>query len=153
MNLAHFHQRSTQLLAHVPDSLLLFASRVFPAAVFWQSGRTKVTAWQLNDSAVYLFQEEYRLPLIDPVLAAHAAAISEHLLPIFLVLGLATRVSALALISMTAVIQIFVYPDAWSTHGTWFALMGWVLVRGPGTLSLDHLFWPRGKVPTPRLHS
>lgn len=131
--------RITRLLQRFPDSLLLFGARLFPAAVFWQSGRTKVDGWQLNESALYLFQEEYRLPILDPLLAAHLAAIAEHLFPLMLVLGLATRVSAFALLGMTLVIQCFVYPDAWPTHGTWAVLLLWLLVRGPGVVSLDQL--------------
>ena len=140
------HTRFQRVRAHlqrIPDSLLLLGARVFPAAVFWQSGRTKVDGWQLDESAVYLFQEEYRLPGIDPVLAAHLAAIAEHLFPLLLVLGLATRLSALALLGMTLVIQCFVYPDAWPTHGTWAALLLWLVARGPGIASLDHLLFRR----------
>jgi putative oxidoreductase len=127
----------------IPDSLLLLGARIFPAAVFWQSGRTKVDGWQLNESARYLFQEEYRLPGLDPLLAAHLAAIAEHLFPLLLVLGLATRLSAAALLGMTLVIQCFVYPDAWPTHGTWAVLLLWLVARGPGSASLDHLLFRR----------
>jgi putative oxidoreductase len=142
--LPRFPVRVARGLSRVPDALLLFAARVFPAAVFWQSGRTKLDGWRLNENAQYLFQEEYRLPLLDPVVAAHAAALAEHLFPILLVLGLATRASALALLAMTAVIQIFVYPDAWPTHGTWAALFLLLAARGGGAWSLDRwLFAPR----------
>jgi putative oxidoreductase len=134
-----FTLRMTARLRLVPDSLLLLGARLFPAAVFWQSGQTKVDGWRLNDSALYLFQEEYRLPILDPLLAAHLAAIAEHLFPLMLVLGLATRLSALALLGMTLVIQCFVYPDAWPTHGTWAVLLLWLVARGPGSVSLDHL--------------
>lgn len=132
-------RRVTHALQRLPDSVLLFGARLFPAAVFWQSGRTKVDGWELNDTALYLFQEEYRLPGLDPLLAAQLAAIAEHLFPILLLLGLATRLSALALLGMTLVIQCLVYPDAWPTHGTWAVLLLWIVTRGPGTLSLDHL--------------
>lgn len=125
--------------ARIPDGALLLFARLAPAAVFWQSGRTKVDGWRLNDTALYLFQEEYRLPVLDPATAAGLAAIAEHLFPLLLVLGLATRLSALALLAMTAVIQCFVYPDAWPTHATWAALLLTVLARGPGRLSIDHL--------------
>jgi putative oxidoreductase len=125
------------LLARIPDSLLLLAARVFPAAIFWQSGRTKVDGFALNDSVVFLFEEEYKLPLLPPELAATLAAIGEHVFPILLVLGLATRLSALALIGMTATIQIFVYPDAWPTHGVWAVALLLVAMKGPGAWSLD----------------
>ena len=125
------------LLARIPDPLLLLAARVFPAAIFWQSGRTKVDGFALNDSVVFLFEEEYKLPLLPPELAATLAAIGEHVFPILLVLGLATRLSALALIGMTATIQIFVYPDAWPTHGVWAVALLLVAMKGPGAWSLD----------------
>ena len=123
----------------IPDWLIALAARVFPAAVFWQSGQTKVAGFHLKPSAIALFQNEYQLPLIDPVIAAHISAFSEHFFPILLVIGLATRFSALALLFMTAVIEIFVYPDAWPTHGVWATCFLVVISRGPGWLSLDHL--------------
>lgn len=136
--------RAAHALSRVPDTVLLLAARVFPAAVFWQSGRTKLEGWRLNENALYLFQEEYRLPLVDPVIAAHAAAVAEHVFPLLLVLGLATRASALALLAMIAVIQLFVYPDAWPTHGTWAVSFLLLAARGGGAWSLDRwLFAPR----------
>jgi putative oxidoreductase len=125
------------LLGRVPDDLLLFASRLFPAAIFWQSGRTKVDGFALNETALFLFREEYRLPLLSPETAATLAAIGEHLFPVLLVLGLGTRMAALALLAMTATIQTFVYPDAWPTHGVWAVALLWVLVKGPGAWSID----------------
>jgi putative oxidoreductase len=103
------------------------------------SGQTKVDGWRLSDSAIDLFRDEYRLPLIDPSIAAHIAAFAEHFFPVLLVLGLASRFAALALLGMTAVIEIFVYPDAWPTHGVWATCFLVVIARGPGALSLDHL--------------
>ena len=88
---------------------------------------------------MYLFQEEYRLPLIDPVIAAALATIGEHLLPVMLLLGLATRLGALGLLVMTLVIQLLVYPSAWATHGTWAVPLLLLLLHGGGRLSLDHL--------------
>ena len=92
----------------------------------------------VNQSAVDLFRSEYKLPLIDPTLAAYMSAIAEHLFPVLLVIGLATRLSAFALLIMTLVIEIFVYPDAWPTHGTWAACFLVLMVQGPGKVSLDH---------------
>ena len=132
-------QQAIAALDGIPYWLIALAARVFPAAVFWQSGQTKVAGWHLKPSAVALFQNEYQLPLIDPTAAAYASAFAEHLFPILLVIGLATRFSALALLFMTAVIEIFVYPDAWPTHGVWAACFLVVIARGPGSLSLDHL--------------
>jgi len=127
------------LFERIPHDAIALAARVFPAAVFWQSGRTKVEGWSVSDSAVFLFREEYRLPLVDPVVAAWGATIAEHVLPVLLVLGLASRFAALGLLVMTAVIQILVYPAAWPTHGVWAACFLVVLARGPGRWSLDHL--------------
>ena len=122
-----------------PD-LLALAARFSIAGVFWLSGRTKVKGWlTVNDSAVALFADEYRLPLLPPELGAHLAAYAEHLFPVLLVLGLFTRASALALLGMTAVIQIFVYPDAWPTHLVWATALLLLVGRGGGRVSLDAL--------------
>ncbi|SHO67638.1 putative oxidoreductase [Pseudoxanthobacter soli DSM 19599] len=138
----------------IPLSLLTLCARVFPAAVFWQSGQTKVEGWHVTDGAVALFREEYRLPLVDPWLAAHLAAFAEHAFPVLLVLGLASRLSAAALLGMTLVIEVLVYPDAWPTHGVWATCFLMVIARGPGILSIDALIarryrhlrgWPAGR--------
>jgi putative oxidoreductase len=123
----------------IPHWFVALAARVFPAAIFWQSGATKVAGWQLKPSVITLFLDEYRLPLIDPTIAAYAAAVAEHVFPILLVIGLATRFAALALLFMTAVIEIFVYPDAWPTHGVWATCFLVTIARGPGAVSLDRL--------------
>jgi putative oxidoreductase len=123
----------------IPYWFIALAARVFPAAVFWQSGETKVVGWHLKPSAISLFANEYQLPLIDPTIAAYVSAFFEHCFPILLVVGLASRFSALALLCMTAVIEIFVYPGAWPTHGVWATCFLLVIARGPGWLSLDHV--------------
>ena len=138
------------LLGRIPYWAMALALRIFPAAVFWQSGQTKVGGWQVTNSAIFLFREEYKLPLIDPVAAAHLAAFAEHFFPLLLVVGLATRLSALALLAMTLVIQIFVYPGAWPTHGTWIACFLVLIAQGPGAVSLDHMigkWWRSGRTP------
>ncbi len=118
--------------------VVLLASRIGIAAVFFLSGRTKVDGiLHVTDNAVALFRDEYQLPAIDPAVAAHLAAGSEHLFPILLVLGLATRASALALLAMTLVIEVFVYPDAWPTHLTWAAPLLLLVARGGGAWSTD----------------
>lgn len=126
-------------LARISDAPVALLLRVFPALVFWQSGRTKVEGVSIKDSTWFLFEHEYALPLIPPEMAAVMATVAEHLLPVLLVLGLCTRLSALGLLGMTAVIQIFVYPDAWMTHGLWAAMLLAVVARGAGRWSLDHL--------------
>lgn len=123
----------------LPNDLIALVARLSIAAVFWQSGQTKLDGWRVNDTAIYLFENEYKLPLIDPVIAAHLATLAEHLFPALLIMGLASRFSALALLGMTAVIQLFVYPGAWPTHGTWAACLLFIIARGPGILSLDHM--------------
>jgi putative oxidoreductase len=139
------------ILDKIPQSLISLAARIFPAAVFWRSGETKVEGWHVTDSAIDLFRDEYALPLVDPALTAKIAAFSEHFFPALLVIGLASRFSALALLGMTAVIEIFVYPDAWPEHGVWAACFLVVIARGPGIFSLDHLLarlWSRGAKPS-----
>lgn len=127
-----------RLLDRIPHDVIALISRLSVGAVFWQSGQTKVEGWHVTDNAVYLFQTEYKLPLIDPWIAAHLAAFSEHFFPVLLVLGFASRLAALALLGMTLVIEIFVYPDAWPTHGTWAVCFLVIIAGGPGRISLDH---------------
>jgi putative oxidoreductase len=125
----------------VGEDLLALVARVGIAGVFFYSGRTKVEGvLSVTDSAVALFADEYRLPLLSPELGAHLAAYAEHLFPLLLVLGLLTRFSALALLGMTAVIQVFVYPDAWPTHLSWLAILLLLVGRGGGAWSLDRAF-------------
>lgn len=145
-------ERLIGLFGRIPDTLIALIARFSIAGVFWKSGQTKVEGLaidlingeftlglpSLSDSALYLFQEEYRLPLIAPELAAPMAAFAEHLFPILILFGLATRLSALALLVMTLTIQIFVYPDAWPTHGVWAAVLLYLMAHGPGRASVDH---------------
>ena len=113
-------------------------ARVGIAGVFFVSGRTKVEGLlTVTDGAYALFRDEYRLPLLSPELAAHLAAYAEHVFPLLLVLGLFTRLSALALLAMTAVIQVFVYPDAWVTHLSWAGLLLLLVARGGGRWAVD----------------
>jgi len=121
-------------------SVLLTIQRLGVAAVFFQSGRTKVEGvFTIPDTTVELFRNEYALPLLPPDVAAYMAAGAEHLFPILLVLGLMTRLSAAALLGMTLVIQTFVYPDAWPTHLSWAGLLLPLIALGGGRLSLDRL--------------
>ena len=140
------------LFERIPNSLVALVARFSIAAVFWNSGQTKIQGlainivngefklgWpRLSDSALALFQDEYKLPFIPPELAAPMAASAEHLLPLLLLVGLGSRFAALALLGMTLVIQVFVYPDAYATHGTWAAVLLYLMAHGPGKLSLDH---------------
>lgn len=124
----------------LPGSLLLLVQRLGVAAIFFQSGRTKVEGvFTIPETTVELFRSEYALPLLPPELAATLAAGAEHLFPVLLVLGLFSRLSALALLGMTLVIQVFVYPDAWPTHLSWAGLLLPIIALGGGRISLDRL--------------
>lgn len=133
--------RLTTLAARLlPESLLLLVARLGIASVFFLSGRTKVEGLlTITDSTYYLFETDYALPLVPPQIAAHAATYAEHLFPILLVLGLGSRFAALGLLGMTTVIEVFVYPDAWSTHLSWAGLLLPIIAKGAGAVSLDAL--------------
>lgn len=149
--------RAIAMLEAIPHSLIAFIARFSIAAVFWKSGQTKVEGLaidlfdgtfqlgvpRLADSTVPLFQSEYHVPLLSPELAAHLAAFTEHFFPMLILIGFATRFSALALLGMTLTIQLFVYPDAYPTHGTWAAVLLYLMATGPGKLSIDHLIAKR----------
>jgi putative oxidoreductase len=141
----------------LPDAALLLLDRVAVAAIFFLSGRTKVEGlFTIKESTYELFRSEYALPLVPPELAAQMAATAEHVLPLLLVLGLCTRGAALGLLGMTAVIEIFVYPDAWPTHLSWAALLLPLVAQGGGKWSLDRVIsarWARGAHPTGALES
>ena len=135
---ALYNRVADRLTAWIGHDLLALAARVGIGAVFWLSGRTKVEGWlTVSDNAIALFADEYKLPLLPPDLAAHLAAYAEHVFPILLLLGLATRFSALALLGMTAVIEIFVYPLAWPTHLVWATLLLYLIGRGGGRFAAD----------------
>lgn len=124
----------------LPDTLLLLVARIGAGAIFFFSGRAKVEGWfTITDGTFDLFATEYALPLIPADIAAWAATLSEHLFAALLFAGLFTRLGALGLLGMTAVIQIFVYPDAWPTHLSWAGLLLPLIAKGGGALSLDHL--------------
>jgi len=143
----HYDRAVSVLTARYAEGLVLVVTRVALAGIFWRSGRTKVedgTLLSISENARFLFEYEYvGLPLPASV-AAPMATYGEHLFPILLVLGLATRLSALALLAMTLVIQLFVYPEAWwTTHIVWAALALVLISRGGGMLSADHLLASR----------
>ncbi|AZF04173.1 DoxX family protein [Pseudomonas sp. R5-89-07] len=149
---ANLINQAITLFEKIPYSLIAFIARFSIAAVFWKSGQTKVEGFaidlvsgtfqlgapKLAASTLPLFRSEYHVPLLSPEVAAHLAAFAEHFFPVLILIGFATRFSALALIGMTLTIQLFVYPDAYPTHGTWLALLLLLVARGPGRLSIDH---------------
>lgn len=139
--------------AAIPDGLIAVVARFSIAAVFWKSGQTKVEGFaidivegtyqlglpRLGSSTVDLFRDEYKLPVLPPEIAAVLATVAEHVFPVLILIGLATRLSALALLIMTLVIQVLVYPGAYPVHGTWAAVLLVLMAKGAGPLSLDAL--------------
>lgn len=137
--LARWNRLAERVEGIVGHSLLALVARVSIAAIFFQSGRTKVEGLlTLTDGTYELFQTEYKLPLLSPYVAAHLSVGVETFVPILLVLGLATRLSAFVLLGMTTIIEIFVYPDAWPTHLSWAAILLYLVARGGGRLSVDN---------------
>ena len=138
----NFYDRMVALVSSCKlQNLTLLFTRIVLAGVFWRSGRTKVDegSWfSISDNTYFLFQEEYKGVPLPSDFTAVLATVSEHMFPILLVLGLFTRLSALALLGMTMVIQIFVYPEAWwQVHSLWVAMALVLIVRGAGSISLD----------------
>lgn len=144
---------ATDALQQIPQSLIALLARLGIGATFWLSGQTKIEGLVLDpiglsvqlgkphvsESAIELFRSEYMVPILPPEFAATLAATAEHVFPLLLIIGLASRFSALALLGMTAVIQFFVYPEAWPTHSLWAAVLLYIAACGPGIFSLDHL--------------
>ena len=149
--LSDFLHTSENLFKKLPESLVLLIARFAIAAVFWKAGQTKIEGFSLDiialemqlgwpilkDTTVFLFEYEYNLPLLSPMVAATLATLAEHILPTLILVGLFTRFAALGLACMTLVIQFFVYPDAYPTHATWLAIALLLIYRGAGALALD----------------
>ncbi len=127
------------LLERFPLSVLQLLFRISIAAVFWNSGLTKIASWQ---STIVLFRDEYRVPLLPPEIAASLAATVELTCPVLLVLGLMTRLATLPMLGMTFVIEAFVYPEDWVEHLLWASLLLFILTRGPGAIALDRWLAP-----------
>jgi putative oxidoreductase len=125
-----------RLFSLIPYWLVALTARVALAKVFWSSAQTHLLSWQ---TTLYMFADSYKVPLLPPTLAAYLAVALEIVTPPLLILGLATRFTALALFGMTLVIEVFVYPQAWPTHIQWAAMMLVLMAQGPGKLSLDAL--------------
>lgn len=125
-----------QWLERVPLSLIQLAMRIGVGAVFFNAGLLKYNSWEFT---VKLFEDEYKVPLLDPAVAARLAMVQELTLPVLLFVGLATRAATVPMLGMIVVIQTFVYPNAWIEHLVWSSILVLLLTRGPGILSLDHL--------------
>ncbi|HKU98564.1 MAG TPA: DoxX family protein [Vineibacter sp.] len=123
-------------LSRVPEALFTLLFRVSVAAVFFKSGLVKIQSWE---TTVGLFRDEYNLPILPPALAAYLGTALELSAPVLIVLGLFARLGALGLLAMTLVIQFLVYPENWAEHLMWASLLGWIVARGPGAVSIDHL--------------
>jgi putative oxidoreductase len=128
--------RVRTLLERFPLSIIQLAMRIGVGAVFFKAGLLKYNSWEFT---VKLFEDEYKVPLLDPAVAARLAMVQELTIPILLFLGLATRLATLPLLGMIAVIQTFVYPNAWTEHLVWSSILVFLLTRGPGALSMDYL--------------
>lgn len=134
-------------LAGMAALMAPIALRIALAMPFLMSGMTKWDGFlQLAPAASYLFEDEFKLHIFGqlydmpaPDLMALLDGIAEIVLPIFLIVGLATRLSALALLVMTGVIQLVV-PEGWANfHLPWAALAIAIIAIGPGSASLDRL--------------
>ena len=131
-----------RLAERIPYSLVALVARFAVAAVFWRSALTKVDeSFQVKSTTFFLFKEEYKVPISPPDMAAYLATYQELIGAVLLVIGLATRLTALSFIGMVAIIQVFVYPSGWPEHLLWFALLFLLVARGPGAISVDHLIW------------
>jgi putative oxidoreductase len=124
-----------QRLARFPLSIILLAGRVGVGTVFFKAGLLKYSSWEFT---VKLFEDEYRVPLLDAAVAARIAMVQELTIPILLFLGLGTRLATLPLLAMILVIQTFVYPNAFADHLVWGAILTLLLTRGAGVISLDY---------------
>lgn len=126
-------------LEWTPHALIAPAARFGTAGVFWCSGETKVEGLRVTEFTVQLFRGEYKVLILPQEIATDIAAFAEHAFPAPLVLGPALRLSALSLVVMTAVIQLFVYPQSWLEHLTWITSFLFIIAHGPRRFSVDHL--------------
>ena len=135
-SLLRFYERAITLAERIPLSLVQLASRGAVGYVFWNSAQSKLASWPIT---IQLFRMEYQVPVLPPELAAILATATELTGAVLLILGLFTRLSALALLGLVTVIQLFVYPSHGGEHLLWASLLLLLLARGAGVVSLDHL--------------
>lgn len=142
--LTALHAKITDMLARYASPVFDLAVRLFIAAVFFKSGRTKIKDW---DITVSLFADEYQVPVLPPEVAAALATTFELAMPVLLVVGLGARLAALPLLGMACVIQFVLgaaNPDYDNPmHFYWMFLLGMIVIKGPGPISLDHLIRAR----------
>jgi putative oxidoreductase len=130
--------KATALFERIPSDIIAIAARIGIAATFFRSGLLKLDGWS-SGNTLALFTDEYKLPVISPEVAAYLATAAELTMPVLIVAGLFTRFAALALLCMTLVIEIFVYPNAFDTHAVWAAALLYLMKHGAGFLALDNL--------------
>ena len=159
--LASLARLAASVFERIPHWFIALLARFSIAAVFWKSGQTKVEGFAIDliegrftlgiphfsESAIDLFKDEYKLPFVPPEVGALMAATAEHVFPVLLLIGLATRLSAFALLIMTIVIEVFVYPYAYPVHGVWAVVLLYLMKHGPGPVSLDHWLATRSRQP------
>lgn len=129
--------KANALFGRIPGDLIAIIARIGIATTFLRSGLLKLDGWS-NGNTLALFTYEYKLPVIPPEIAAYMATAMELSMPVLILAGLLTRFAALALLGMTLVIEIFVYPNAFDTHGVWAASLLYLMKYGAGALSLDN---------------
>lgn len=135
------HRRLVDRLDAFPQSWLCLLMRIAIVPVFWRAGWSKASNME---QAVALFRDEYHVPLLPPELAAYLGTAVELGAPALILFGLFTRLATLPLIGLVAVIQLFVYPVSYPDHVLWFAILAFILLRGPGSISIDRLLLGRG---------
>lgn len=143
--LSHHINRAVDIFSRIPHDLIAIVARVGIGTTFLRAGMLKLDGWS-SGTTLALFTDEYKLPLLAPKLAAILAMSAELTLPFLLFAGLATRFAALGMLAMTLVIEIFVYPNAFDTHGVWAASLLYLMKYGAGTLSADHFIAARGRM-------
>jgi putative oxidoreductase len=131
--------RAIALLEAIPHDLIALIGRISIGTVFWRSAMTKIDGLSIKPSTFFLFENDYKLPLLPPELAAYLATATELTMPLLLWSGLLTRFAATILLGMTLVIEVFVYPNAFDTHGVWAVTLLYLMKYGPGRYSADHL--------------
>lgn len=144
--MTNFNNRARAMFESIPHDLIALVARVAIGTVFWRSAMTKIEGFAIKPSTFYLFANEYKLPLVPPELATYLATATELTAPLLIWSGLLTRYAATVLLGMTLVIELFVYPDAFDTHGVWAVSLLYLMKYGPGRLSLDHLLESRSSV-------
>lgn len=131
--------RVIALMENIPHDLIAIIGRIAIGTVFWRSAMTKVEGLSIKPSTFYLFENDYRLPFLPPEAAAYLATATELTMPLLIWSGLLTRFAATILLGMTLVIELFVYPNAFDTHGVWAVTLLYLMKYGAGRYSLDHI--------------